>query len=132
MKNVVAALFIISILSFPFSAFGEITLKLAHLNTQAPFEVVSAAMSAVFKSEVESKSDGQIKVDIYPDGVTGKEIETLIQVKSGRYNPLSLPQAPLLSSILLSMSLTSLLHFRVTMWLIMYMMDSLGKSLLLT
>ena len=84
MKNVVAALFIISILSFPFSAFGEITLKLAHLNTQAPFEVVSAAMSAVFKSEVESKSDGQIKVDIYPDGVTGKEIETLIQVKSGQ------------------------------------------------
>jgi tripartite ATP-independent transporter DctP family solute receptor len=41
-------------------------------------------MSAVFKSEVESKSDGQIKVEIYPDGEIGKEVETLIQVKSGK------------------------------------------------
>jgi len=67
----------------PSVAFGQITLKLAHLNPQQPYDVASAAMAAVFKSEVESKSNGQIKVEIYPDGVLGKEAETLIQVKSG-------------------------------------------------
>jgi len=84
MKKLVVAWFIFLFLSFPASVFGEITLKLAHLNPQAPYEVVSASMAAVFKSEVESRSNGQVKVEIYPDGEVGKEVETLIQVKSGK------------------------------------------------
>ncbi|MDQ7797284.1 MAG: DctP family TRAP transporter solute-binding subunit, partial [Spirochaetia bacterium] len=71
------------LLLVPGAVFGQITLKLAHLNPQQPYDVASAAMAAVFKSEVESKSNGQIKVELYPNGVLGKEAETLVQVKSG-------------------------------------------------
>ncbi|HRZ89705.1 MAG TPA: TRAP transporter substrate-binding protein DctP, partial [Spirochaetia bacterium] len=68
----------------PSLAFGQTyTLKLAHLNPQNPFEVASAAMAEVFKSEVEANSNGRIKVELYPNGVLGKEPETMIQVKSG-------------------------------------------------
>jgi len=73
----------LAMLLVPASVFGQVVLKLAHLNPQQPYDVASAAMAAVFKSEVESKSNGQIKVEIYPNGVLGKEAETLVQVKSG-------------------------------------------------
>lgn len=68
---------------FPGAVFGQTVLKLAHLNPQQPFDVASAAMAAVFKNEVEANSNGQIKVEIYPNGVLGKEAETMVQVKSG-------------------------------------------------
>ncbi len=83
MRRSMEAVFALILLLIPSSVFGQITLKLAHLNPQQPYDVASAAMAAVFKSEVESKSNGQIKVEIYPDGVLGKEAETLIQVRSG-------------------------------------------------
>ena len=67
----------------PGMAFGQTVLKLAHLNPQQPFDVASAAMAAVFKSEVEANSNGQIKVELYPNGVLGKEAETMVQVKAG-------------------------------------------------
>jgi len=59
------------------------TLKLAHLNPQTPFEVASAAMADVFKSEVEANSNGRIKVELFPSGVLGNEANTLTQVKAG-------------------------------------------------
>jgi len=83
MKRTVYAVLALMLLLVPGAVFGQITLKLAHLNPQQPYDVASAAMAAVFKSEVESKSNGQIKVEIYPNGVLGKEAETLVQVKSG-------------------------------------------------
>lgn len=83
MKRTVFVVLALAMLFVPASVFGQIVLKLAHLNPQQPYDVASAAMSAVFKSEVESKSNGQIKVEIYPNGVLGKEAETLVQVKSG-------------------------------------------------
>ena len=83
MRRSKEAVFALILLLIPSAVFGQITLKLAHLNPQQPYDVASAAMAAVFKSEVESKSNGQIKVEIYPDGVLGKEAETLIQVRSG-------------------------------------------------
>ena len=61
----------------------EITIKLAHLNAQKPFDIPSAAMAAAFKSAVEANSNGKIKVKIFPSGVLGKERETMVQVKSG-------------------------------------------------
>ncbi|TXT50589.1 MAG: TRAP dicarboxylate transporter subunit DctP [Spirochaetes bacterium] len=67
----------------PGLVFAQTVLKLAHLNPQQPFDVASAAMAAVFKSEVEANSNGQIKVDLFPNGVLGKEAETMVQVKSG-------------------------------------------------
>lgn len=63
--------------------FSQTVLKLAHLNPQQPYDVASAAMAAVFKSEVEARTNGQIKVEIFPDGMLGKEAETMVQVKSG-------------------------------------------------
>lgn len=61
----------------------ELTIKLAHLNAQQPFDIPSAAMAAAFKSAVEANSNGEIKVDIFASGVLGKERETMVQVKSG-------------------------------------------------
>ncbi len=79
MTAIVAALVLL-----PSLAFGQTyTLKLAHLNPQNPFEVASAAMAEVFKSEVEANSNGRIKVELYPNGVLGKEAETMLQVKAG-------------------------------------------------
>lgn len=75
---------VLAVLMFlPGAVFGQTVLKLAHLNPQQPFDVASAAMAAVFKNEVEANSNGQIKVEIYPNGVLGKEAETMVQVKSG-------------------------------------------------
>jgi tripartite ATP-independent transporter DctP family solute receptor len=68
----------------PAAAFGQTyTLKLAHLNAQQPFEIASAAMAEVFKSEVEAKSNGRIKVELYPNGVLGNEANTMVQVRTG-------------------------------------------------
>ncbi|MCX8013195.1 MAG: DctP family TRAP transporter solute-binding subunit [Rectinema sp.] len=83
MKRTMFVALAVVLLLAPSTAFGQVVLKLAHLNPQQPYDVASAAMAAVFKSEVESKSNGQIKVEIYPNGVLGKEAETLVQVKSG-------------------------------------------------
>lgn len=57
--------------------------KLAHLNAQTPFDVATAAVAAVFKSELEARTGGQIKVEIYPSGTLGNERETMEQVKAG-------------------------------------------------
>ncbi len=81
-RNVLAALALVLVL-VPSTLFAQVTLKLAHLNPQQPYDVASAAMAAVFKNEVESNSNGKIKVEIYPNGVLGKEAETLQQVKAG-------------------------------------------------
>lgn len=81
-RKIAVVVFIASVLS-GFAFAQTVTLKLAHLNPQQPFEVASAAMAEVFKSEVESNSNGRIKVEIYPNGVLGKEPETMVQVKAG-------------------------------------------------
>ncbi len=59
------------------------TLKLAHLNAQTPFDVATAAVAAVFKSELEARTGGAITVEIYPSGTLGNERETMEQVKAG-------------------------------------------------
>ncbi|TDO94824.1 tripartite ATP-independent transporter DctP family solute receptor [Halanaerobium saccharolyticum] len=58
-------------------------LKLSHLNPQQPKEVATAAMAEVFKSMVESGTNGRITVEIYPNGVLGNERESMEQVQSG-------------------------------------------------
>ena len=83
MKSRILAIVLVIAALVPGAVFGQTVLKLAHLNPQQPFDVASAAMAAVFKSEVEANSNGQIKVDIFPNGVLGKEAETMVQVKAG-------------------------------------------------
>lgn len=83
MNRKLSAMILVLAILLPAAVFGQTVLKLAHLNAQQPFDVASAAMAAVFKSEVEANSNGQIKVELYPNGVLGKEAETMVQVKSG-------------------------------------------------
>jgi len=68
--------------SMTYAADGKV-LKLAHLNPQEPTEIATAAMSQVFKSMVESGTNNEIIVEIYPNGVLGNERETMEQVQSG-------------------------------------------------
>jgi tripartite ATP-independent transporter DctP family solute receptor len=58
-------------------------IKLAHLNPQKPFDIATAAVSAVFKNELEARTGGELKVEIYPSGTLGNERETMEQVKAG-------------------------------------------------
>ncbi len=81
LKSLIIA-FIFAVFTSNLSA-QEITIKLAHLNAQQPFDIPSAAMAAAFKSAVEANSNGEIKVDLFASGVLGKERETMVQVKSG-------------------------------------------------
>src|SRR6056297_374987 len=57
-------------------------LKLSHLNPQQPKEVATAAMAEVFKSMVESGTNGSIEVELYPNGVLGNERESMEQVQN--------------------------------------------------
>jgi tripartite ATP-independent transporter DctP family solute receptor len=59
------------------------TLKLAHMNAQTPFDVATAAVAAVFKSEVEARTGGAVMVELYPSGTLGNERETMEQVNAG-------------------------------------------------
>ncbi len=62
---------------------ADITIRLAHLNPEDPFASHSGAMSAVFKSLVESNSNGRIEVQLFPNGQLGKDNEVIEQVRSG-------------------------------------------------
>jgi tripartite ATP-independent transporter DctP family solute receptor len=65
------------------TAHADKTIKLAHLNKNDPFDNGTGAMAVVFKSLVESGTNGAIKVEIFPDGQLGKDNEVIQQVKSG-------------------------------------------------
>lgn len=62
---------------------ADVTIRLAHLNPEDPFASHSGAMSAVFKSLVESNSNGRIEVQLFPNGQLGKDNEVIEQVRSG-------------------------------------------------
>lgn len=62
---------------------ADITIRLAHLNPEDPFGSHSGAMTAVFKSLVESNSNGRIEVQLFPNGQLGKDSEVIDQVRAG-------------------------------------------------
>jgi len=62
---------------------ADITIRLAHLNPEDPFQSHSGAMAAVFKSLVESNSNGEIEVELFPNGQLGKDNEVIDQVRGG-------------------------------------------------
>ncbi|NRG18901.1 DctP family TRAP transporter solute-binding subunit [Rhizobiales bacterium] len=62
---------------------ADVTIRLAHLNPEDPFASHSGAMAAVFKSLVESSSNGEIEVQLFPNGQLGKDNEVIEQVRSG-------------------------------------------------
>lgn len=61
----------------------QVTMRIGHLNPADPMASHSGAMTAVFKSLVESSSNGEIKVELYPNGQLGKDNEVIDQVSSG-------------------------------------------------
>jgi tripartite ATP-independent transporter DctP family solute receptor len=63
--------------------FAQKTLRLAHLNPDSPFDSHSGAMSAVFKSLVETGTNGSIRVQLFPNGQLGKDDEVIQQVRDG-------------------------------------------------
>jgi TRAP-type transport system periplasmic protein len=62
---------------------AEVTIRLGHLNPPDPFRSHSGAMTAVFKSLVESASGGAIEVKLFPNGQLGKDNEVIQQVRDG-------------------------------------------------
>ncbi len=70
-----------SLLSAP--AHAAKTMRIGHLNPESPFESHSGAMVAVFKSLVETASNGSIKVQLFPNGQLGKDNEVIAQVRDG-------------------------------------------------
>jgi len=62
---------------------AEVTIRLGHLNPADPFKSHSGAMTAVFKSLVESASNGAIEVKLFPNGQLGKDNEVIQQVRDG-------------------------------------------------
>ena len=64
-------------------AMAQKTMRIAHLNPESPFESHSGAMTAVFKSLVESGTNGSITVEPFPNGQLGRDDEVIQMVKDG-------------------------------------------------
>ena len=58
-------------------------IRIGHLNPGSPFESHSGAMTAVFKSLVETASNGSLEVQLFPNGQLGKDNEVIQQVRDG-------------------------------------------------
>lgn len=82
-KSVAVAVVVALAVGVPGLAAAQKTMKLAHLNKNDPFDNGTGAMAVVFKSLVESGTNGAVKVEIFPDGQLGKDNEVIQQVKSG-------------------------------------------------
>lgn len=77
------AFFLLAAGSTPAVAGKAAVVKLAIIDPMVPTGNPSAAASSVFKSELEARTNGDIKVKIYPSGTLGSERETIEQVKAG-------------------------------------------------
>ena len=64
-------------------AHAEKVLKLHHLNNDDPFDNPTGAMATVFKSLVESGTNGSVKGETFPNGQLGKDAEGVSQIKAG-------------------------------------------------
>jgi tripartite ATP-independent transporter DctP family solute receptor len=65
------------------SAMAGKVIKLHHLNKNGAFDNPSGAAVVVFKNLVEAGTNGEITVEIFPNGQLGKDAEVVQQVKSG-------------------------------------------------
>lgn len=65
------------------SAHAATTMRIAHLNPPEATSSNSGAMTAVFKQLVETASNGEIEVDVYPAGQLGEDANVINQVSQG-------------------------------------------------
>ena len=54
-----------------------------HLNPNGAFDNPSGAAAVVFKNLVESGTNGEVKVEIFPSGQLGKDADVVQMVKTG-------------------------------------------------
>lgn len=69
--------------AFVGAAQAQKVMRISHLNPENPFETHSGAMGAVFKSLVETATNGSLKVELYPNGQLGKDDEVIQMVRDG-------------------------------------------------
>lgn len=62
---------------------AEKVMKLHHLNNDDPFDNPTGAMATVFKNLVEAGTNGEVKVQTFPNAQLGKDAEALSQVRAG-------------------------------------------------
>jgi len=62
---------------------AKYTLKYAHSNAADPYQSIEQMWGVVFKGIVESKTDGDVKVDIYPAGQLGGQRKIIESVQMG-------------------------------------------------
>ena len=62
---------------------ADVTIRIGHLNPADPLESHSGTMTTVFKSLVETASNGAIEVKLFPNGQLGKDNEVIDQVRQG-------------------------------------------------
>ena len=80
MKSLFKVAGIASIIAFSSTAMSETTLKLAHA---APESDLQQDMSLFFKKEVEARTNGDIKINIYPQGQLGSDKQMIDGSRSG-------------------------------------------------
>lgn len=82
MKTIALSALLATALAMPAAA-QDVTIRLGHLNPEDPFGSHSGAMAAVFKSLVESSSEGAIEVELFPNGQLGQDGDVIEQVRLG-------------------------------------------------
>ena len=80
MKTLYKVVGIVSTLAFCSSAIAQTTLKLAHA---APESDLQQNMSLFFKKEVELRTNGEIKVNVFPQGQLGNDKQMIDGTRSG-------------------------------------------------
>jgi tripartite ATP-independent transporter DctP family solute receptor len=81
--SILVVLALLALLGGAGAAFAEKTIKLHHLNKDDPFDNPTGAMATVFKSLVESGTNGSVLVQTFPSGQLGKDNDVVQQVKAG-------------------------------------------------
>lgn len=71
------------VLMMAHTAMAGKVIKLHHLNNNGAFDNPSGAAVVVFKNLVEAGTNGEITVEIFPNGQLGKDAEVVQQVKAG-------------------------------------------------
>jgi tripartite ATP-independent transporter DctP family solute receptor len=62
---------------------AEKIMRIGHLNPEGATESHSGAMTAVFKSLVETATNGEVKIELFANGQLGKDNEVIQQVRDG-------------------------------------------------
>ena len=82
-RTLLAAATLAATTAFATTAQAQKVMRIGHLNPESPYESHSGAMTAVFKSLVETASNGSITVELFPNGQLGKDNEVIQQVRDG-------------------------------------------------